>query len=58
MAEKDSVEVPAAKKRKRAPPETGPFVLRKLLDDVPLAAEGDRDDIVINCVEILGEIAC
>ena len=34
---------------------TGPFVLRSLLEDVPLSAEGERDDIEINCVEFLGE---
>lgn len=35
-------------------PETGPFVLRNLLQDLPLSAEGDRNDIEINCVEFLG----
>lgn len=35
-------------------PETGPFVLRNLIEDLPLSAEGDRDDIEINCVEFLG----
>ena len=34
--------------------ETGPYVFRSLLDNVPLAADGDRDDIEINCVEFLG----
>lgn len=34
--------------------QTGPFVLRTLLDDVPLSADGDRDDIEIRCVEFLG----
>jgi hypothetical protein len=42
------------KKRQRPAPDTGPFVLRSLLDDLPLSAEGDRDDIEINCVEFLG----
>jgi hypothetical protein len=36
------------------PPETGPFVLRSLLEDLPLSADGDREDIEINCVEFLG----
>jgi hypothetical protein len=40
--------------RSRTAPETGPFVLRSLLDDLPLSAEGNRDDIEINCVEFLG----
>lgn len=35
-------------------PETGPFVLRSLLEDLPLSADGDREDIEINCVEFLG----
>lgn len=35
-------------------PETGPYVLRTLLQDVPLSADGDGSDININCVEFLG----
>jgi hypothetical protein len=35
-------------------PETGPFVLRSLLEDVPLSADGDGRDIQITCVEFLG----
>ncbi|KFY89596.1 hypothetical protein V498_06375, partial [Pseudogymnoascus sp. VKM F-4517 (FW-2822)] len=31
--------------------ERGPFVLKALLEDVPLSADGDREDIVINCIE-------
>jgi hypothetical protein len=34
--------------------ETGPFVLRTLLADVPLSADGDGLDIQITCVEYLG----
>lgn len=35
--------------------ETGPYVLRTLLKDVPLSADdGNDDDIKINCVEYLG----
>ncbi|KAF3760136.1 hypothetical protein M406DRAFT_296782 [Cryphonectria parasitica EP155] len=34
--------------------ETGPFVLRTLLDDVPLSEDGDNDDVKINCVDYLG----
>jgi hypothetical protein len=30
-------------------------VLRSLLEDVPLSAEGEKDDIEINCVEFFGE---
>ncbi|TVY48904.1 Transforming growth factor-beta receptor-associated protein [Lachnellula occidentalis] len=35
------------------PPETGPFVLRTLFEDLPLSADGDREDIEIKCVEFL-----
>lgn len=35
--------------------ETGPFVLRSLLDHVPLSEDGDNDDIKINCVDYLGK---
>jgi hypothetical protein len=35
-------------------PETGPFVLRTLLTDVPLSADGDGLNIQITCVEYLG----
>lgn len=34
--------------------ERGPFVLKTLLEDVPLSADGDRQDIVINCIEYWG----
>jgi len=43
-----------SRKTKQPTPETGPFVLRNLIEDLPLSAEGDRDDIEINCVEFLG----
>ncbi|KAL1866334.1 hypothetical protein Daus18300_006798 [Diaporthe australafricana] len=33
---------------------TGPFVLRTLLEDVPLSEDGDNDDLKINFVEYLG----
>lgn len=38
---------------RRANREDGPFVLRSLLDDVPLSADGSQDDIKINCVDYL-----
>jgi hypothetical protein len=34
--------------------EVGPFVLRSLLEDLPLSADRERNDIEINCVEFLG----
>ncbi|TAQ85679.1 hypothetical protein B7494_g5991 [Chlorociboria aeruginascens] len=43
--------------RRRIAPETGPYVLRSLLEDLPLSADGDRDDIEITCVEFLGTSA-
>ncbi|KAF4582957.1 hypothetical protein GQ602_006101 [Ophiocordyceps camponoti-floridani] len=33
--------------------EDGPYVLRPLLDDVPLSADGTNGHVVINCVEYL-----
>jgi vacuolar protein sorting-associated protein 3 len=38
--------------------EDGPFVLRSLLDDVPLSADGPTEDIKINCVDYLGHFPC
>lgn len=34
--------------------QTGPYLLRTLLDGVPLSEDGDNDDININFVEFLG----
>jgi hypothetical protein len=34
--------------------EDGPFVLRSLLDDVPLSTDGSQNDVKINCVEYYG----
>lgn len=36
------------------PLEAGPFVLRTLLDEVPLSPDGPIDEIKINCVDYLG----
>jgi hypothetical protein len=47
-------EEPASSTVERAIPETGPYVLRGLLEDLPLSADGSRDDIDITCVEFLG----
>lgn len=35
--------------------ERGPFVLRSLLENVPLSADGTEEDIQINCVDYYGE---
>jgi hypothetical protein len=53
MEAKDT-EKAGLRERQHPAPETGPFVFRSLLEDLPLSAEGDRDDIEINCVEFLG----
>lgn len=34
--------------------EVGPYVLRPLLDSVPLSEDGSQEDIQINCVEYYG----
>lgn len=39
------------KRRRIAPPETGPYVLRQLIDTVPVAGEGSEQDVYITCVE-------
>ncbi|KKF95415.1 Transforming growth factor-beta receptor-associated protein 1 [Ceratocystis platani] len=36
--------------------EDGPFVLRTLMDEVPLATEGMSDGIKINCIEFYGQL--
>lgn len=41
--------------QRHEPIETGPYVLRNLLEDVPLSADGDHESIRINCVEFLGK---
>lgn len=35
----------------------GPFVLRTLLDHVPLSEDGEEDSTKINCVDYLGTIS-
>jgi hypothetical protein len=53
MEAQDPEKAPSTKLARTAP-EVGPFVLRSLLADLPLSAEGDGNDIEINCVEFLG----
>lgn len=44
-----------SRKRKRKPSgSTGPYVLRPLVEDVPLSAEEDATGIQITCVELWG----
>jgi len=47
---------PAAPRARQPPSETGPYVLRTLLEDVPLSADGGDEDIKINCVDYLGAV--
>ncbi|APA10477.1 hypothetical protein SS1G_07013 [Sclerotinia sclerotiorum 1980 UF-70] len=53
MASTDPEDILSPRKRKRRVPENGPYVLRSLIEDLPLSADGDRTDIEINCVEFL-----
>ena len=39
------------KRRKLSPPDPGPYVLRNVLDDIPLKAEEDQEEVSITCVE-------
>lgn len=32
----------------------GPYVLRSLLEDVPLSEDGSKSDVKINCIEYFG----
>ncbi|KAH8728189.1 hypothetical protein GQ44DRAFT_647680 [Phaeosphaeriaceae sp. PMI808] len=36
----------------RPPPQDGPFILRKLVSDLPLSADGDASGVRITCVEV------
>ncbi|KAF2827995.1 TGF beta receptor associated protein-like protein 1 [Ophiobolus disseminans] len=36
----------------RPPPQDGPYILRKLVSDLPLSADGDAEDVRITCVEV------
>ncbi|ATZ54339.1 hypothetical protein BCIN_10g03470 [Botrytis cinerea B05.10] len=55
MASNDPEDVSDPSKRKRRVQENGPYVLRSLIEDLPLSADGDRTDIEINCVEFLDQ---
>ncbi|KAK2792896.1 hypothetical protein FQN52_002574 [Onygenales sp. PD_12] len=50
MSSSDDSDVPR-KRRRISPPETGPYVLRKLIDSVPVAGEDSEQDVHITCVE-------
>ena len=54
MASEEEIRV--SRKRKRKPSSsTGPYILRSLVEDVPLTAEEDATDIQITCVELWGQ---
>ncbi|KIW88158.1 uncharacterized protein Z519_11269 [Cladophialophora bantiana CBS 173.52] len=40
-----------AKRQRLAPPEPGPYVLRAVLEDIPLAADDGNAEVSITCVE-------
>ncbi|KAK5090222.1 hypothetical protein LTR05_000392 [Lithohypha guttulata] len=42
---------PVRKRRRLQVPEAGPFVLKKVLDDIPLNADGPNEEVSITCVE-------
>lgn len=44
------------KRRKIGPQASAPYVLRQLLDEVPLSAEDGTTDVHITCVEYWSEI--
>lgn len=48
---------PPAPGTARPPPQDGPFVLRKLVADLPLSADGAHADARITCVEVWGMCA-
>ncbi|KAL1853679.1 hypothetical protein VTK73DRAFT_8905 [Phialemonium thermophilum] len=49
----ESGELLAANEGRHSQLNRGPFLLRTLLEDVPLVADGSQDNVVINCVEYL-----
>ncbi|OJD18217.1 hypothetical protein AJ78_01717 [Emergomyces pasteurianus Ep9510] len=50
MSSADDIDSPR-KRRRIAPSETGPYVLRQLIAKVPVAGEGSEQDAYITCVE-------
>ncbi|KAG9779098.1 hypothetical protein KCU88_g4124, partial [Aureobasidium melanogenum] len=47
----DPADERAAKRRRLSPPEPGPYVLRNVLEDIPLATEQGAEEVSITCVE-------
>lgn len=46
-----ATEQPPPKRRRLSPPEPGPYVLRNVLEDIPLDSEDGRQDVSVTCVE-------
>ena len=44
------------KRRRISPPQAAPYVLRQLLDDLPLATEDPNADVHITCVEYWSKV--
>ena len=44
------------KRRRITPPTAAPYVLRSLLDNVPLTSEDSNEDVYITCVEYWGKL--
>ena len=43
---------PQSQLTRRPPPQDGPYMLRKLVANLPLSADGDAADVRITCVEV------
>lgn len=41
----------SSRKRRRISPQAAPYILRQLLDELPLATEDPNADVHITCVE-------
>lgn len=44
----------AASTGQQAAVEDGPYILRPLLEEIPLASDGSDNNVKINCVEFYG----
>lgn len=55
MAAEEEVGVSRKRKRKTSA-STGPYILRPLVEDVPLSAEEDVTGVQITCVELWGQL--
>lgn len=56
MTSRDPGDGPLSNGAERPQREDGPYVLRPLLANVPLSADGSEHHVEINCVEYLGEL--